>query len=212
MSKKYSLTISELQDLRNKGHLLLDLRSPEEFAKDHIPGSLNIELNENFLSIAKYFIFKDQAIVINTEKGKGEDNISKLFAHNYNNLGGYLEEGLSIWCKNNKAIDLVISIDIEELSIEIKHSNMILYDLRPKEDFQRLHVEGSQNIKIDDLLDDFELIDNKNPTCIYCSDGQLSMSMISFLKINGKNNLYHVSGGFERINQEKSIPLIKNPK
>ena len=40
------LTTEQIKDLRRKGALILDVRSPAEYAQGHVKGSLNIPLGE----------------------------------------------------------------------------------------------------------------------------------------------------------------------
>ena len=162
-------------------------------------------LNDKFQERADHFFQKDQAIILVADDDKEEQSLEILKKLKYTNIKGYLKNGISTWLLKEKPIDLVISIDAEELAIEIKFGDLIFYDIRSKEDFKISHIKKSTNLSTDELIADTDLIDNLKTTCIYSDDGCLSMSLISYLKTHKKHNFYHITGGFNRIKGNTDI-------
>ena len=171
------------------------------------PGSINLVLNNNFKEVAEHFIQKDQAIIVVADEGKEEQSIEILKKLKYSNIKGYLNNGISTWLLKDKPIDLVISIDDEELALEIKYGDLVYYDIRSKEDFKISHIKSSKNISTDELIADIDLIDDLKTTCIYSNDGCESMSLISYFKTHKKHNFYHIKAGFDGIRANKDIEL-----
>jgi hydroxyacylglutathione hydrolase len=202
-----SLSLEKFEELIKQLHTIVDLRDPDLFANGFIPGSVNLKLNSNFQDRAKYFLQKDQAIILVADENNEEKSIEFLKNLKYSNIKGYLKNGISTWILNEKPIDLVIAIDAEELALEIKYGDLIYYDIRSNDDYKNSHIYKSSNFSTDELILDTDLIDDLKTTCIYDYDGCLSMSLISYLKTHRKHNLYHVKGGFNAIRENSEIEL-----
>ena len=205
--KSNSLSLEEFEELSKQLYTIIDLRDPDLFSTAYIPGSINLVLNNNFKEVAEHFIQKDQAIIVVADEGKEEQSIEILKKLKYSNIKGYLNNGISTWLLKDKPIDLVISIDDEELALEIKYGDLVYYDIRSKEDFKISHIKSSKNISTDELIADIDLIDDLKTTCIYSNDGCESMSLISYFKTHKKHNFYHIKAGFDGIRANKDIEL-----
>lgn len=205
--KSNSLSLEEFEELSKQLYTIIDLRDPDLFSTAYIPGSINLVLNNNFKEVAEHFIQKDQAIIVVADEGKEEQSIELLKKLKYSNIKGYLNNGISTWLLKDKPIDLVISIDDEELALEIKYGDLVYYDIRSKEDFKISHIKSSKNISTDELIADIDLIDDLKTTCIYSADGCESMSLISYFKTHKKHNFYHIKAGFYGIKANKDIEL-----
>jgi rhodanese-related sulfurtransferase len=201
----YSLSLEKFEELSNQLNTIVDLRDPTLFATAFIPGSINLMLNDHFSERADHFFQKDQAIILVADDGNEEESIRTLKKLKYTNIKGYLENGISSWLLKNKPIDVVISIDAEELSLEIKYGDLVFFDIRSKEKFKISHIKSAKNYDTDVLIGDHELIDDLRTTAVYCDDGCLSMALISYLKTHKKHNFYHVSGGFKKIMGDPEI-------
>lgn len=206
------MTVQEVVHQLENGYRLVDLRKPDFFALSHIPKSLNMVLDDSFEKHAKKFLFKDVALIVIAESGQGENAIHQLEEFGYSNIKGYLEGGIDAWINAGQKIDVVISILADELAIEVKHGGLYVYDIRLKSAYDQGHIEQSENLKPEVLISDYTAIDDTEFSAIVCEDGRLSMSLISYLKINGKHNFYHAEGGFAEIKKEKRFELVKVPK
>ena len=203
--KSNSLSLEEFEALSKQLYTIIDLRDPDLFSAAFIPGSINLLLNDKFQKRADHFFQKDQAIILVAEDDKEEQSIEILKKLKYTNIKGYLKDGISTWLLREKPIDLVISIDAEELALELKYGDLVYYDIRSKEDFKLSHIKKSINLTIDELIGDTDLIDDLKTTCIYSDDGCESMSLISWLKTHKKHNFYYITGGFNGIKGNPDI-------
>ncbi|MEA3495942.1 MAG: rhodanese-like domain-containing protein [Bacteroidota bacterium] len=202
---KYSLTLENFKDYQKENLLILDTRKNEDFALGFIPKSINIELKRGFKAISKHFLLKDQALLIIASKGQEEKAIIDLRNFGFTNIKGYLKGGFESWRKNKLQIDIVISINPEELYLEKKHGKLFLIDIRPKNIYEKSQIEGSQNIDTKFLINNYQNIEDEVTNCIYCHNGSLSLALISYLKRAGKHNIYHVSNGFNGILKNKKL-------
>ena len=207
MAEKLALNIHEFETFKNEAATVLDLRPGNDFAQSFIPDSINIELDEHFNEYSKYFFFKDQLLILICENGKEEISIKQLQRLKFTNVRGYLAGGFKTWIKHNGKLDVIISIDAEELELEIKYGSLNLYDIRNEKNFSVKHVENSENIDLDLLIENTDLMDSQTLSCFYCEDGKLSMSLISYLRSKNIHLVYHVKDGFKSIQANPGIIL-----
>ena len=76
--------------------------------------------------------------------------------------------------------------------------DLIILDVRKKEEYEAEHIEGAINIAIDELnrrIDEIE--DYKdNPVLGYCRAGNRSLRALILLQYNDFNDLYHMYEGY----------------
>jgi hydroxyacylglutathione hydrolase len=106
----------------------------------------------------------------------------------------------------------VISIEPDELAMDIPHDpNLVLIDVRRETEYGDGHIDKALNIPLDELTDPATLADfeeNYN-IYLYCGSGYRSMIAASLFKRQGFHNLRNVEGGFEKIREQKTIPIVK---
>jgi len=190
---------------------IVDVRNMEDFSSFHIPGSLYLNHNYHFEKTLEEFLFPDQAVLLVLEQNNEKMVLQQLDKLGFNNIKGILEGGINEWQKSNLPIDVVISITAEELMLEINHGHIQILDIRPAADFDVKHLEDSENVSFKYLISEYEMLDKNSEMCILCQNGELSMSLISYLKINGIHNIYHVEGGFEALEKSGYFKFEINP-
>jgi hydroxyacylglutathione hydrolase len=203
-----ALKLEDFKKLMKEDYQVIDLRENDSFCEAYIPGSINIPLDDDFTEIARYFIFKSEKLLLVTEPGWEDYSFRKLKTMNYKALAGYLYGGFPTWNDNNQPIDVVVSIDAEEMELDLKYGNQVYYDIRSENEFDASHIENSENVEPIVLIEDPSLIGDKINICMYCSNGKLSMSLISYLKTRRKHNIHHIRGGFIAISGQSGIPLV----
>ena len=203
-----SLHIDEFIALKDEGYQVLDLRNPADFGEAFIPGSLNIAMDDDFTDMAKYFIFKTQKLILIAEQGWEEYCVRKMKALDYKKVGGFLFGGMKTWIEHNKPIDVVISVEADELAMDLKYDDRVYIDIRNSAEYEKSHMQESDNVDPIVLIEDPDILDDKTLSCIFCANGKMSMALISYLKTLNKHNIHHVSGGYREIQNNPDIPLV----
>lgn len=202
MSSSYkALNLAQFENLLHEGAIVIDFREAKEFVKEYIPGS--IYGNEAFLgsSAAKSILPSDIKILVVADKKAEQEGYDKLTRLGLTNIAGYLEGGFQTWLSSGNDIDVAVSIEADEIVMDLKFSDPEIIDLRGKVAFDLLHLQAAQNIAASKLIANIkELPDNKT-YYVYCEDGERSLSVISYLKRSGLHNFYHITGGFQALHQ-----------
>jgi glyoxylase-like metal-dependent hydrolase (beta-lactamase superfamily II)/rhodanese-related sulfurtransferase len=204
-----SLNAFSLEDFENQvaeGALILDTRIPDIFEKGFVPGSLNIGLNGQYAIWAAELIDLDRKIVIVCSKEKHNESITRLARVGFKNIVGYLDGGFDTYEKSGKETDMIISIDAYEFSLDYKHDDIELLDVRKKGEWESSHLPKAKHICLSQLADHLEDIPNtKKPIYIHCAGGYRSMIAASFLRKNGYPLIKNILGGFTAIQKEEGL-------
>ena len=96
VSGNIPLAIDVFEELENDNKtLVLDVRTQQEFVKNHIPGSIFIGLNGGFAPWVGALIANiTQHILLVVPEGKSEEAVTSLDRVGYDNTLGYLDGGI----------------------------------------------------------------------------------------------------------------------
>src|ERR1043165_9519822 len=112
-----ALTPQEVQQLRDEGHILLDVRSAADFGAAHVPGSTNVGLGGQFAMWAGCLIALNASIVVIADTGAQVDEaVVRLARVGIENVKGYLEGGVQSWHDAGLQVDAIAQISVAELN------------------------------------------------------------------------------------------------
>ncbi len=202
-----ALSPDEFEVVANEeGALVLDTRSADEYAKSHIPNSINIGLQGSFAPwVGEMIPDLEMPILLVTEDGKEEEAITRLSRVGYDNTQGYLADGMKSWEAAGKEIDAVNRITAEELQQKIK-GDLVVIDVRKKSEFESEHVEGAVNVPLNQINQHLEKFPKEQEFVLHCAGGYRSMIAASILQQRGWSQLTDVIDGFKAIKETK-IPV-----
>ena len=205
-----ALSPQEFEDAVNDQHaIVLDVRKPQEFAKGHIPNSINIGIDGGFAPWVGALITDiNQAIAIVTPEGRAEEVITRLSRVGYDNTIGYLEGGIEAWKSAGKEVEEIESISPAEFARrrDLKQVDNLL-DARKPTEFLAHHVVGAINFPLDYVNKNMNRLSKDATYYIHCAGGYRSMIMASILKARGFNNLVDIQEGFKGIEENRTIDL-----
>jgi len=192
-----------------QGALIIDSRVPDIFERGFIPGSINIGLNGQYAIWAAELFSLDRKIILVCSEGKEEESVTRLARVGFENVIGYLQGGFKTYADSDKDIDLVISIDAYEFSLDYKHDDIKVLDVRKQGEWDTAHLGKAKHVCLSKIADNLEVFDNdKNPVYIHCAGGYRSMIAASYLKQNGFKLVKNVLGGFNKIKEEEGLDIL----
>ena len=198
---KIALSPAEFESLaNNEGALIIDTRSPEAFAKSHIPNSIFIGIDGSFASWVGTLITDiQQAIIFIADKGREEEVVTRLARVGYDNTLGYLDGGIDAWIESGREIDQVNSINAEAFASEINQKESEIIDVRKPTEYSSEHIENALNYPLDYINEYMNKIEEDKAYWVHCKGGYRSMIACSILKSRGIHNLTNIEGGFDAI-------------
>lgn len=207
------LSVEAFKARVKEGAMILDTRNAAVFTEGFVPGSMSIGLEGRFAEWAGSLLKFDRPLVLVTEAGQEEETIVRLARVGFDKVEGYLEGGFEAWQAAGEKIDLIISVDPDELAMDIPHDlNLVVVDVRKPAEYADGHVKGALNITLGDLTDpagtlsDFD--DNHN-LYVHCQGGYRSVIACSIMKQEGIHNLRNVNGGFNKMKDQQGIEVVQ---
>jgi rhodanese-related sulfurtransferase len=188
---------------------MLDTRTPADFAKSHIPNSINIGINGSFAPWVGALITDiKQPIVLVTDPGKEEEVVTRLARVGYDNTLGYLNGGMEAWLAAGKEVEVIESISPDEFAKRWKDGQTSeILDARKPTEFLAHHIEGATNFPLDYINKNMRMLSKDSTYYIHCAGGYRSMIMASILQARGIRNIIDVQKGFKGIEENAQIPL-----
>jgi len=207
------LPVAQVKALKkNDDIILLDTRPAALFMEGFIPDSIFIGLDGRYAEWGGSLLPFDKTLLIIAEPGREKESVVRLTRVGFSKFAGYLEGGFEAWKAAGESTDMVISIEPDELAMDMPHDDkLIVLDVRREAEFADGHVKGAVNIPLQTLTDPGSManIDEEQNLYVHCASGYRSVVAASLFKRQGIHNLYNVLGGWNKIKLEKKIKTEK---
>ena len=193
-----ALTPQQVLEMRDQGHVLLDVRSAADFGAAHVPGSMNIGLGGQFAMWAGSLIpLTATIIVIADTTAQVDESVVRLARVGIENVKGYLEGGVQSWRDAGLPVEALEQMTVAQLKEQMAKNDLQVLDVRRPGEYVNGHVPRAFNAplaSLDKSLGPLPLDKNK-PTAVICAGGYRSSAAASLLQKQGFSNLLNVSGG-----------------
>jgi hydroxyacylglutathione hydrolase len=178
---------------------LLDTRPKADYVQGHIPGSVHLEADDQ-LSNRIGFVFRPDVpvILLLTDPLSYEDVVYSLARVGYEDILGYLAEGLDVWQKMGLPLATgdVRDVEPDELYQMLQSGESpVVVDVREPWEYQKGHVPGAILIPLGQFSARLSELDPEQPVAVICQSGSRSQSAAALLGQRGFKTIYNVSGG-----------------
>ena len=200
------------EKIKDQTIILLDTRNSSVFINGFIPGAISIGLDGRFAEWAGMLIPFDKTILLVTEPGKEEETAVRLARVGFSTVEGYLDGSFTAWQAAGEKTDMIVEIEADELAMDLPHDNkMVIIDVRRETEFADGHIKGALNIPLNDMMVPGSMadLDESKNLYVHCAGGYRSIIAASLLKRQGIHNLHNIMGGWDKIKEQKNIPVAK---
>lgn len=173
----------EVAPLLADGATLVDARDGSSFAAAHVPGSLNVPLEESFASYVGWLVpFGEPVVLLVPDHAALVETSTQLFRIGYEPLAGHLEGGIEAWRASGRDVGSYPTLEIQELVAELSRGEAgDVIDVRQRSEWVAGHLEGSRNEFVGDVPDRLDAFDRKTTTTVVCASGYRSAMAASVL-------------------------------
>ena len=199
------LNPSEFEVEMAKGTIVLDARDADTFEKGFIPGSINIGLNGQYAVWVGSLLDNATPILIVSEEGKEKEAVLRLARVGYEHVYGFLKGGFEAWLVQGKPIELVDSIEPQEMLGIDMHT---IIDVRNPSEWHAGVLEGAELIPLSKLEEQIAHLDRNQKFLIHCAGGYRSMMAASIMKKHGFVHVKNVRGGINKIKESGFMLVI----
>ena len=190
-TRVYPVSSNELTDL------IIDLRPKEVYQAGHLYGTLNIPINDNFLSYVGWYLDYSSALTLIGSKKEADEAAKQLQLIGYDKVRGYIDPGNA----DTKAVSLNIKAAEFIKMYRKKETDLNILDVRSRSEWEDSHLEGAERVLFGDLLAEKVPFDKNKPVFIHCQTGVRSGIALGALEKRGFTSIINISDGYEKIEQ-----------
>jgi hydroxyacylglutathione hydrolase len=201
------MSARELQFWIEQGVIALDIRSGDQFASGHVPGSISIPLSGEFASWAGTLLgLSCQPVLIAQSPDQLSEARTRLARVGIDYVRGHLEDGIEGWTRAELALAELPQITAQTLYDNLADYSQVL-DVRRRPEWEAGHVEVAAWWPLDDFKTSLPKMDRNEPIAVLCKGGYRSLIACSLLERAGFQNVTNVIGGFAAW-QNAQLPFI----
>ncbi|MCH5377218.1 MAG: MBL fold metallo-hydrolase, partial [Planctomycetes bacterium] len=194
-----ALSLDDVLRLKNQGAQIVDVREGSDFDAGHLDGALNVGLEGKYATWAGSLLSHDEPIVVIAEQGGEEEAVMRLGRIGFDNVTGYLKDGMTTLEPHPELVKSVERITANALHDKLAAGETLtVLDVRaPKEREDGKLIEGSLNIPLNHLRERASEVPRDQTVVIHCAGGYRSAIAASLLQQAGIDNLMDLVGGFK---------------
>lgn len=176
---------------------IVDVRDPVDFEGAHLRGAINIGLRGKFATWAGTMVNKDDRIIVIADTGDEEEAIMRLGRIGFDNVLGYLKEGMATVGDRDALLDTVDRITARAAmdALHSEHPPTVL-DVRTSQEREAGFIPGSVNIPLNELTERLEELGRAQHLIVHCEGGYRSSIACSVLQHFRFTQLQDLVGGF----------------
>ena len=192
-----TVSVAEAAQAIERGAIVLDVRTPDDFGEAHIPRSLNIGLKGQYASWAGTLLSPDaELLFVADDDDRAEEARVRLARVGLENTRGYIREGIEAWRNAGRPLSVVPQISVHAVQeMAIDDPGLQLIDVRRASEFRNGRAAGAINLPLHELMDRAADLDPGRPCALICGSGYRSSIGTSILERLGFGRLFNVAGG-----------------
>jgi hydroxyacylglutathione hydrolase len=190
------ITLDEILRMHNAGAIVLDARDPDDFARGHLAGTINIGLGGKYATWAGILLDRAKPIYIIAVPGKEEEAAMRLGRIGFDHVKGFLDGGPEAVASRPELVKSLRRLTADDLAGELasKCPPHVL-DVRAPGEFRDKHIEGAQLVPLPELEKRIAEVPKDRRVVVHCAGGYRSSIAASVLMKHGRANVEDLIGG-----------------
>ncbi len=179
------------------GAILIDGRTPEEFASGHLRGAINVGLEGRYAEFAGSVFSPETDLVLMTEPGRELEGKNRLGRIGFDRVIGHLEQPYQVMFDNRDDVQIasrLTAVGMDERMRAIPGLQIV--DVRNPGEVAAGVIPGAINIPVGELPARTGELDPAKPTVVYCAGGYRSSVAASLLRERGFADVSDILGGY----------------
>ncbi|MBK5187961.1 MAG: MBL fold metallo-hydrolase [Gemmatimonadaceae bacterium] len=172
-----------LADLGLAGALVVDVRTPDRFARAHVPGTLNIPWGESFSTLAGSLLpYAHDLYLLADDRAKALAAARALTLIGLDRVAGIFNEDACIaWLDGGRALGRIRQVTPETLLEQVGENALMVIDVRSRAEWNSGHLQEAQHIPLAELPRALATLPRDRPIAVYCQGGTRSAVAASLL-------------------------------
>lgn len=190
------------------GAVVLDLRAPRPFAREHLPGAVTMQFNRADLADrAELVLPRDVPLVIHAEPEPIARVAAELLAGAGFRVAGTLDGGLAAWKAAGRPTVELPLLDVDELREQLDALEVL--DVREPFEFRHGHIPGARLLPSGEAWSRLEELPAGRVIAVVCGDQTRSAAVASMLQRAGHDVRLVMGGMVDWL--ERGYPIEREP-
>lgn len=199
---------NELQTLLADGVVALDVRSANDFALGHVPGTIHIALSGQFASWAGSVLgLSSRPVLIADSDEQLAEARLRLARVGIEDARGFLQGGTNAWKDAGLPLAALPQISVDTLHQWWSEGKSLLLDVRREGEWKAAHIQGATWSPLDTLNHNLPAVDPERLIAVHCKSGYRSAIACSILQRAGFRKVVNVEGGYDAW-QQAGLPVV----
>lgn len=192
-----ALSYDEVQSALAAGAMLVDGRTPEEFAQGHLRQAVNVGLEGRYAEFAGSVIPSDVDIVLFVEPGFELEGKNRLARIGFDRVIGYVAEPFKVMLDHRDEVQVASRLTAKAFDERTRSiGDLQIVDVRNPGELEAGTIAGSVNIPVGQIPGRVDELDVTRPTVVYCAGGYRSSVAASLLRHKGFVDVSDIIGGY----------------
>jgi hydroxyacylglutathione hydrolase len=181
------------------GVAVIDIRTPREFARGHIPNSYGIPLGSPLITWGGWVVpFGSPMILVADVPVKREEATRQLIRIGYDDLRGYLDGGIAAWQAAGLHTGRTRLVDVNELHDWVQRNDApLIVDVRSDAEWGTGHIPGAMHIEAGRITETAAAqLPRDRPVVLHCGAANRATVGLSLLERLGYRDLMVLDTGF----------------
>ena len=192
-----AMTFQQVRDGMDRGAMLLDGRTAEEFALGHLRHAINVGLAGRYAEFAGSLFPPDVDIVLFTEPGQELEGKNRLARIGFDRVIGYLSEPYEVMFAHQDDVETSSRLTADAFDHRRSHIlDVQVVDVRNSGEVAAGTIPNASTIPVGQLPARLGELDATKPTVVYCAGGYRSSAAASLLRHHGFVDVSDILGGY----------------
>jgi hydroxyacylglutathione hydrolase len=190
------------------GAVVLDLRAPRPFAREHLPGAVTMQFNRADLADrAELVLPRDVPLVIHAEPEPIARVAAELLASAGFRVAGRLDGGLAAWKAAGRPTAELPLLDVDDLHAQ--RDALEVLDVREPFEFRHGHIPGARLLPSGEAWSRLAEVPVDRAIAVVCGDQTRSAAVASMLLHAGRDARLVMGGMVDWL--ERGYPVEREP-
>jgi len=192
-----TLDIERMDNLAANGTMIIDGRDPNDFARGHLGGSINVGLAGRYAEFAGSVVPTDVDIILVVDPGFELEAKNRLARIGFDRVVGYLTDPAQVMADNPDRVQQasrLTAAEFESRGADI--DGLQLVDVRNPGEFKLGTIGDAKLIPVGQLSGRVGELDPVAPTIVFCAGGYRSSVAASVLRQAGFGDMSDIIGGY----------------
>jgi len=191
------LQLEEVLRALQAGDTVLDVREADDFARGHLPGSINIGLSGKFATWAGIVLDRTKPIRLVADPETEVEAATRLARIGFDFVKGYLAAGAQAFASRPELTRKFRRVSPDALADDLaKKTPPHVLDVRAESEWKAGHVEGAQWLPLPEVEQRLAEVPRDRRVVIQCGGGYRSSIAASLLMRHGFTNVEDQTGGW----------------